>query len=286
MPVHVPTLSGDVTVILELMSRVTVPDLLAMKHDGRRITMITAYDATFAGIVDEAGIDIILVGDSVGTVVQGASTTLPVTLDEMVYHVKLVTRAQPKALVVADLPFGSYQVSSEQAVGSAIQLIKAGAGAVKLEGGIPMFDSIAAIARVDIPVMGHIGLTPQSYHRMGGHRVQGRHEGRDAGGRERLFEDAHAVEQAGAFSVVIEGIPRDLASAITKKLTIPTIGIGAGPDCDGQVLVLHDLLGLSTRHLKFTKSFANLREISIAACAKFALEVRDGSWPDDSHSFH
>ncbi len=286
MPVHVPTLSGDVTVILELMSRVTVPDLLAMKHDGRRITMITAYDATFAGIVDEAGIDIILVGDSVGTVVQGVSTTLPVTLDEMVYHVKLVTRAQPKALVVADLPFGSYQVSSEQAVGSAIQLIKAGAGAVKLEGGIPMFDSIAAIARVDIPVMGHIGLTPQSYHRMGGHRVQGRHEGRDAGGRERLFEDAHAVEQAGAFSVVIEGVPRGLASAITEKLTIPTIGIGAGPDCDGQVLVLHDLLGLSTRHLKFTKSFANLRETSIAACAKFALEVRDGSWPDDSHSFH
>lgn len=286
MPVHVPTLSGEVTVILELMSRVTVPDLLAMKRDGRRITMITAYDATFAGIVDEAGIDIILVGDSVGTVVQGVSTTLPVTLEEMIYHVKLVTRAQPKALVVADLPFGSYQVSSEQAVGSAIQLIKAGAGAVKLEGGIPMFDSIAAIARVDIPVMGHIGLTPQSYHRMGGHRVQGRHEGRDAGGRERLFEDAHAVEQAGAFSVVIEGVPRNLASAITEKLTIPTIGIGAGPDCDGQVLVLHDLLGLTTRHLKFTKSFANLRETSIAACAQFALEVRDGSWPDDSHSFH
>lgn len=286
MPVHVPTLSGEVTVILELMSRVTVPDLLAMKREGRRITMITAYDATFAGIVDEAGIDIILVGDSVGTVVQGVLTTLPVTLEEMVYHVKLVTRAQPKALVVADLPFGSYQVSSEQAVGSAIQLIKAGAGAVKLEGGIPMFDSIAAIARVDIPVMGHIGLTPQSYHRMGGHRVQGRHEGRDAGGRERLFEDAHAVEQAGAFSVVIEGVPRDLASAITKKLAIPTIGIGAGPNCDGQVLVLHDLLGLTTRHLKFTKSFANLRETGIAACVQFALEVRDGSWPDDSHSFH
>lgn len=286
MPVHVPTLSGEVTDILELMSRVTVPDLLTMKHDGRRITMVTAYDATFAGIVDEAGIDIILVGDSVGTVVQGVSTTLPVTLDEMVYHVKLVTRAQPKALVVADLPFGSYQVSAEQAVQSSIQLIKAGAGAVKLEGGIPMFDSIAAIARVDIPVMGHIGLTPQSYHRMGGHRVQGRHEGRDAGGRERLFEDAHAVEQAGAFSVVIEGVPKDLAAAITEKLTIPTIGIGAGPDCDGQVLVLHDVLGLTSRHLKFTKSFANLRETSIAACAQFALEVRDGSWPDDSHSFH
>lgn len=286
MSVHVPTLSGGPTVILELMSRVTVPDLMAMKREGRRIAMVTAYDATFAGIVDEAGIDIILVGDSVGTVVQGVSTTLPVTLAEMEYHVKLVSRAQPRALVVADLPFGSYQVSPEQAVESSIRLIKAGAGAVKLEGGVPMFDSIASIARVDIPVMGHIGLTPQSYHRMGGHRVQGRHEGRDAGGRERLSEDAHAVEQAGAFSVVIEGVPRDLAAVITEKLNIPTIGIGAGPDCDGQVLVLHDLLGLTTRQLKFTKSFANLRESSVAACAQFALEVRDGSWPDDSHSFH
>ena len=283
---HVPRLSGDINVILETMSKVTVPDLLRMKHEGRRIAMVTAYDATFASIVDEAGIDLILVGDSVGTVVQGVSTTLPVTLGEMEYHVKLVARAQSRALVVADLPFGSYQISPEQAVESSIRLIKAGASAVKLEGGVPMFDSIAAITRVDIPVMGHIGLTPQSYHRMGGHRVQGRHEGRDAGGRERLLEDAHAVEQAGAFSVVIEGVPRDLAAAITAKLNIPTIGIGAGPDCDGQVLVLHDLLGLTKRHLKFTKSFVNLREISVNACAQFATEVRDGIWPDDSHSFH
>lgn len=283
---HTPTLSASLTVILELMSRVTVPDLSKMKVDGRRIAMVTAYDATFARIVDEAGVDIILVGDSVGTVVQGVSTTLPVTLDEMIYHVKLVSRALPRALVVADLPFGSYQVSSEQAVQSSIHLIKAGANAVKLEGGVPMFDAIAAIVRVDIPVMGHIGLTPQSYHRMGGHRVQGRHEGRDVGGRERLLEDAHAVEQAGAFSVVIEGVPRDLAAAITEKLNIPTIGIGAGPDCDGQVLVLHDLLGLTTRQLKFTKSFANLRQASIDACAQFASDVRDGTWPDDSHSFH
>ncbi|MEO8163141.1 MAG: 3-methyl-2-oxobutanoate hydroxymethyltransferase [Ilumatobacteraceae bacterium] len=268
------------------MPKVTVPALMAMKRDGRRITMVTAYDATFAEIVDEAGIDIILVGDSVGTVVQGISTTLPVTLDEMEYHVKMVCRAQPNALVVADLPFGSYQVSPEQAVHSSVRLIKAGASAVKLEGGLPMFDTISAIARVDIPVMGHIGLTPQSYHRMGGHRVQGRHDGREAGGKERLLEDAHAVEQAGAFSIVIEGVPRDLAASITHKVSIPTIGIGAGPECDGQVLVLHDILGLSKRNLKFTKSFVNLRESSIAACAKFALEVRDGSWPDDSHSFH
>lgn len=286
MPNHVPTLSAGAAVILEAVSRITVPDLVAMKKEGLRITMMTAYDATFAAIVDEAGIDIILVGDSVGTVVQGVSTTLPVTLDEMVYHVKMVSHTQTRALVVADLPFGSYQVSPQQAVQSSIQLMKAGANAVKLEGGVPMFDSIAAITRVDIPVMGHIGLTPQSYHRMGGHRVQGRQEGRDPGGRERLFEDAHAVEQAGAFSVVIEGVPRDLAAAITDKLNIPTIGIGAGPDCDGQVLVLHDVLGLTTRDLKFTKSYANLRQTSIAACAQFAADVRDGSWPDDNHSFH
>lgn len=283
---YLPKRTVAIADTLESMSRVTVPDLMAMKHDGRRITMVTAYDATFAGIVDEAGIDIILVGDSVGTVVQGISTTLPVTIDEMEYHVRMVSRAQPNALIVADLPFGSYQVSPEQAVASSIRLIKAGAGAVKLEGGIPMFDSISAIVRVDIPVMGHIGLTPQSYHRMGGHRVQGRHDGHEAGGRERLREDAHAVEQAGAFSMVIEGVPRDLAASITHKVSIPTIGIGAGPECDGQVLVLHDLLGLTTRHLKFTKSFANLRESSVAACTQFALDVRDGNWPDDSHSFH
>lgn len=283
---HVPTLSAGVAVILGAVARVTVPDLMSMKKGGLRITMVTAYDATFAAIVDEAGIDVILVGDSVGTVVQGVSTTLPVTLDEMVYHVQMVCRAQTRALVVADLPFGSYQVSPQQAVQSSIQLVKAGANAVKLEGGVPMLDSIAAITRVDIPVMGHIGLTPQSYHRMGGHRVQGRHEGRDPGGRERLLEDAHAVEQAGAFSVVVEGVPRDLAAAITEKLNIPTIGIGAGPDCNGQVLVLHDVLGLTTRHLKFTKSYASLRESSIAACAQFAADVRDGNWPDDDHSFH
>ena len=154
--------------------------------------MITAYDATFASIVDESGVDIILVGDSVGSVVQGVATTIPVTLEEMEYHVRLVARAQPRALIVGDLPFGSYQVNSEQGVRSAIRLIKAGASAVKLEGGVNMFDTIAAISRVDIPVMGHIGLTPQSYHRMGGHRVQGRTDNREAGGRERIFEDAHS----------------------------------------------------------------------------------------------
>lgn len=275
-----------------IRQRVTVPSILERKstqtaqNAAQRITMITAYDATFASIVDESGVDIILVGDSVGSVVQGVANTIPVTLEEMEYHVRLVSRANPRALLVGDLPFGSYQVNSEQGVRSAIRLIKAGASAVKLEGGVNMFDTISAISRVDIPVMGHIGLTPQSYHRMGGHRVQGRADNREAGGRERLFEDAHSVEQAGAFAVVLEGIPRQLAQEITQKVSIPTIGIGAGPDCDGQVLVLHDILGLTTHELKFTKQFADIRTASIDACTAFVQEVRSGQWPDDAHSFH
>lgn len=276
-----------------IRQRVTVPSILerkmsrsAVQNAAQRITMITAYDATFASIVDESGVDIILVGDSVGSVVQGVANTIPVTLEEMEYHVRLVSRANPRALLVGDLPFGSYQVNSEQGVRSAIRLIKAGASAVKLEGGVNMFDTISAISRVDIPVMGHIGLTPQSYHRMGGHRVQGRADNREAGGRERLFEDAHSVEQAGAFAVVLEGIPRQLAQEITQKVSIPTIGIGAGPDCDGQVLVLHDILGLTTHELKFTKQFADIRTASIDACTAFVQEVRSGQWPDDAHSFH
>ena len=276
-----------------IRKRVTVPSILerkmsrsAVQNAAQRITMITAYDATFASIVDESGVDIILVGDSVGSVVQGVANTIPVTLEEMEYHVRLVSRANPRALLVGDLPFGSYQVNSEQGVRSAIRLIKAGASAVKLEGGVNMFDTISAISRVDIPVMGHIGLTPQSYHRMGGHRVQGRADNREAGGRERLFEDAHSVEQAGAFAVVLEGIPRQLAQEITQKVSIPTIGIGAGPDCDGQVLVLHDILGLTTHELKFTKQFADIRTASIDACTAFVQEVRSGQWPDDAHSFH
>lgn len=266
--------------------KVTVPDLARMKAIGDRISMITAYDVTFARLVDEAGIDMILVGDSVGMVVQGTSNTIPVDLDDMAYHTRLVARARPKALIVGDLPFGSYQVSPSQAVESSIRLMKEGAECVKLEGGIVMADTIAAITRVDIPVIGHIGLTPQSYHRMGGHKVQGRTSGFEAGNRERLLEDAHAVEQAGASAMVIEGIPLDLAAEITKKVSVPTIGIGAGPHCDGQVLVLHDVLGLSDLTLKFTKQYANLRAAAIEATESFIAEVRDGSWPDDAHSFH
>lgn len=266
--------------------KVTVPQLVSWKGTGRRASMITAYDATFARIVDEAGVDIILVGDSLGMVVQGGDNTIPVGLDEMAYHTRLVARARPRALVVGDLPFGSYQVSPSQAVESSVALMKSGAECVKLEGGMPMAETISAITRVDIPVMGHIGLTPQSYHRMGGHKVQGRRSGFEAGGRERLLEDAHAVEEAGAIAVVIEGVPRDLAAEITEKVSIPTIGIGAGPDCDGQVLVLHDVLGLSETSLKFTKHYGDLRRAAIDATRAYVSEVVDGSWPDDEHSFH
>jgi 3-methyl-2-oxobutanoate hydroxymethyltransferase len=254
--------------------KVTVPELARMKALGEKITMITAYDVTFGRLVDIAGVDVILVGDSVGMVVQGEDNTIPVALDDMVYHVRLVARAKPRALIVGDLPFGSYQVSPQQAVESSIRLMKEGAECVKLEGGVVMGETIQELTRVDIPVVGHIGLTPQSFHRMGGHKVQGRTGGFEAGGRERLLDDAHAVEQAGACAV------------ITQKLSIPTIGIGAGPWCDGQVLVLHDVLGLSDLSLKFTKHYANLRTAAIDATAAFVREVRDGTWPDDAHSFH
>lgn len=264
---------------------VTAPHLAEMKARGEKIAMITAYDATFAAIVDAAGVDVILVGDSVATTVQGEANTIPVTMEEMEYHVRLVRRATPKALVVGDLPFGSYQVGASQAVANSVRLIKAGAQAVKLEGGVTVADSVRAIADADIPVMGHIGLTPQSVHRMGGHKVQGRRDGFEAGGRQRLLEDAHAVEQAGAFAVVLEGIPSQLAAEITAKLSVPTIGIGAGAQCDGQVLVLHDILGLSARELTFTKKFADIRGSSIDACRQYVDEVRAGVWPDEAHSF-
>ena len=267
-------------------NKITLPDIGRMKADGRKISMITAYDATFATLVDAAGVDMILVGDSVGMVMQGEENTIPVELDEMAYHVRLVARARPKAMIVGDLPFGSYQISPQQAVGSSIRLMKEGAECVKLEGGVSMAEAIHAITRVDIPVVAHIGLTPQSVHRMGGHKVQGRRSGFEAGSRERLLEDAHAVEQSGAFAVVLEGMPRDLAGEITAKLSIPTIGIGAGPDCDGQVLVLHDVVGLSSHTYKFAKAFAHLRETVIEATGEYVADVRAGVWPDDDHSFH
>jgi 3-methyl-2-oxobutanoate hydroxymethyltransferase len=262
--------------------RVTVRTLGARKRRAERISMLTAYDFTFARLFDASGIDVLLVGDSLGNVVQGADTTLPVTLEEVVYHTRLVARGVERALVVADMPFGSYQVGPEDAVRGAIRLVKeGGAQAVKLEGGRGVAAQIERIVAAQIPVMGHVGLTPQSVHRMGGYRVQGRSEA----GRARVLADARAVEEAGAFAVVLEGVPADLAREITAALSIPTIGIGAGPDCDGQVLVMHDLLGLNDWTPSFAKAYAALGVLASQAARSFADEVANGKFPDAEHSY-
>jgi 3-methyl-2-oxobutanoate hydroxymethyltransferase len=267
--------------------KVTVPDLARCKAEGRRLTMVTAYDCAFARLLDEAGVDVLLVGDSLGMVVQGLETTLPVTLEEMIYHTRMVARGRRRALIVGDLPFGAYQTGPERAVDSAVRMVKeGGAEAVKLEGGVHMAAAIERIAAIDVPVIGHVGLTPQSVHRMGGHKVQGRRHGRQAGARERVIDDARAVEGAGACAIVLEGIPEDLAAEITGTLAIPTIGIGAGAQCDGQVLVLHDLLGLSERTPKFAKRYAELGAEVQRAAAAYVNEVRAGAFPTDAHSYH
>jgi 3-methyl-2-oxobutanoate hydroxymethyltransferase len=267
--------------------KVTVPEIVKAKASGRPIVALTAYDFPFARIADEAGVDLILVGDSLGMVVQGFDTTLPVTMDEMVYHTRMVARARRRALVVADLPFLSYQVSANEAVANAGRLIKeGGAEAVKLEGGCAVAATIERIAAVDIPVMGHIGLTPQSVHRMGGHKVQGRRRGQAPGQRERLIDDALAVEAAGAFAIVLEGMPLDLAAELTERLTIPTIGIGAGVHCDGQILVLHDVLGLCERGApRFAKRYADLWAAARTALTAYADDVRGRDFPSPAHSF-
>ncbi len=256
----------------------TVPEFRAARATGRRLAVVTAYDYTAAVIADAAGVDCILVGDSLGMVVQGQATSLTVSLAEMVYHTRMVARGAKRALIVADLPFGSYQESPARAVRSAVKLLKAGAGAVKLEGGVRMAEAIAACTRADIPVMGHIGLTPQSVHRMGGFKVQ-----RDA---DALLEDALAVEKSGAFSIVVEGVPAEVGAKITQAVAIPTIGIGAGPECDGQVLVWHDLLGLyDGLRPKFVKRYAELGAQAKSALEEFCREVREGSFPGAEHSF-
>jgi 3-methyl-2-oxobutanoate hydroxymethyltransferase len=262
--------------------RVTVHTLARAKRDGRPFSMLTAYDHPFARIFDQAGIDVLLVGDSLANVVQGLETTLPVTVDEVVYHTRLVARAARRALVVADMPFGSYHVSPEDAVRSAIRLMKeGGAHAVKLEGGSTASAAISAIVAAQVPVMGHVGLTPQSVHAMGGYRVQGRGEA----GRERVLADARAVEAAGAFAVVLEGMPQDLAREITRELRIPTIGIGAGAACDGQVLVMHDLLGLNDWTPSFVKQYANLGALASQAARAFADDVAQRKFPGDEHCY-
>jgi 3-methyl-2-oxobutanoate hydroxymethyltransferase len=243
------------------MPNFTVQDFLKKKKEGKKIIMLTAYDYPFARIVDEAGIDAILVGDSLGMVVQGLENTLPVTMDEMIYHTKMVTRAVKNAMVLGDMPFMSYQTGISEAVKNAGRFLKeAGASAVKIEGGAEIAEHIRALTKSDIPVMAHIGLTPQSVHRMGGYKVQGKTEA----AAKKLLEEAHIVEDAGAFSLLLEAIPMGLAKKITEELSIPTIGIGAGPHCDGQILVLHDVIGLFERFVpKFVKQYANLKEESL-----------------------
>lgn len=261
----------------------TILDIRRMKVEGEKITVLTAYDYPFARLMDLAGIDMILVGDSVGTVVAGYDNTLPVTLEEMLYHTRAVVRGTSSALVVTDMPFLSYQVDLAEARRNAGRLIKeGGAQAVKLEGGENIAATIRAIVDMDIPVVGHIGLTPQSIHRMGGFRVQGKE---DLQARQ-LLADARAVEQAGAFALVLEGIPAPLAREITETVSIPTIGIGAGVHCDGQVLVIHDILGLCEKYSpKFVKRFADVSETISQGISDYIREVKSGTFPDDEHSF-
>ena len=272
---------------MDQQKKVRVTDLAAMKTARSPITMLTAYDAPFARIFDEAGVDALLVGDSVAMVVQGADSTLPVTVEEILYHTRIVARARKRALLVADMPFLSYQVSAEDALRNAGRLIKeGGAEAVKLEGGVSIAETVARLAQVDIPVMGHIGLTPQSVHRMGGHRVQGQREGSAPGCRQRLIDDAKALQQARAFAIVLEGIPAPLAREITAMLAVPTIGIGAGPDCDGQVRVMHDMLGLSAGFVpRFAKPYASLWQEASAATLAYLREVKEHAFPGPEHSY-
>jgi 3-methyl-2-oxobutanoate hydroxymethyltransferase len=262
---------------------VTVPRLRKMKSEGTRISMVTAYDATFARLFDEAGIDVLLVGDSLGMVVQGQSSTLPVTVDEVIYHCRAVARGTRRAHIVGDMPFLSWQLSPEDALRNAGRFLsEGGAQAVKLEGGVDAAPTIRRIVNAGIPVMGHVGLTPQSVHAMGGFRVQGKTEEAAA----RVLADAIAVAGAGAYSLVLEGIPTDLAKRITQSIDIPTIGIGAGPQCDGQVLVCYDLLGLTAdMKPKFVKRYAEFFKDGVAAARLYRDEVRAGSFPSEAFSF-
>ena len=262
---------------------VTVHELLGMKQRGERIVVLTCYDALFARLLDGSGVDVLLVGDSVNQVLAGAETTLSATLDQMLYHTKIVRRGAERAMVVCDMPFLTYQVSREEAIRNCGRVMaETGCQGVKLEGGKPVAETVRALVDVGIPVMGHLGLTPQSVHALGGHHVQGR----DEQAAERLKQDAQALEAAGAFAIVLELIPAPLASQITKSLTIPTIGIGAGPACDGQVLVLHDMLGLNDRFsAKFVKRYAALADDAREAVQRFAAEVREGRYPGPEHSF-
>lgn len=261
----------------------TILEVQQYKRERKKLVVVTAYDALFAGIVEQAGIRVILVGDSLGVVVQGKANTLSVTMEDMLYHTKLVAGAAPRALVIGDMPFMSYQVSTEEAVRNAGRLLQAGAAAVKLEGGAVMADRVKAMTSLGIPVVGHLGMTPQSVHSLGGYKVQGKVEDQAA----KLLDDARALEAAGAFALVLEAIPAELARRVTQALSISTIGIGAGPHCDGQVLVLYDLLGLFDTFVpKFVKTYAHLKTDALQALSRYKEEVEQGRFPGDSESYH
>lgn len=267
----------------ERPEKVSAPSLKRSKERNEKLACLTAYDYPTARLVDEAGIDIILVGDSVGNVVLGYENTIPVTLDEIVYHTKAVRRAVQRALLVADMPYGSFHTGADDAVRAALRLVKdAGAEAIKLEGGRSRVDLVKRLVDEEIAVMGHIGLTPQSVNKLGGYRVQGK----TAETARALIEDAKALERAGAFAVVLEVVPREIAKIITESISIPTIGIGAGPFCDIQVLVLHDLLGMSFGKLaRFVRPYANLREVISDAVSRYAEDVRSGQYPSEAESY-
>ena len=261
----------------------TVPDLERYKREQKKVIVVTAYDALFARIVEQAGIEAILVGDSLGVVVQGKQNTLTVTMEDMLYHTKLVAGAAQKSLVIGDMPFMSYQAGTEEALRNAGRLLQAGAHAVKLEGGGAMLDRVEAMTQVGIPVVGHLGMTPQSINQYGGYKVQGKGKNQ----AKALVADAKALQEAVAVAIVLEAMPAKLACTITEQLTIPTIGIGAGPHCDGQVLVLYDLLGLFDDFVpKFVKPYAHLKADALQALRRYKEEVEQGKFPSDSESYH
>ena len=261
----------------------TIHEFQRYKRDKKKLIVVTAYDALFTRIVEQAGIEAILVGDSLGVVVQGKANTLSVTMDDMLYHTKLVAGAAQRSLVIGDMPFMSYQASHEDALRNAGRFLQAGAQAIKLEGGAAVVDRVAAMTSIGIPVMGHLGMTPQSVHQFGGYKVQGKgsHHARV------LLDNAKALEAAGAFAIVLEAIPAELAKTVTDQLTIPTIGIGAGPHCDGQVLVLYDLLGLFDDFVpKFVKPYAHLKADALQALHRYKEEVEQGKFPSENESYH
>lgn len=261
----------------------TIPEFQRYKHDKKKLVVVTAYDALFTHIVEQAGIEAILVGDSLGVVIQGKANTLSVTMDDMLYHTKIVAGAAQRALVIGDMPFMSYQAGREDALRNAGRFLQAGAQAIKLEGGAVVVDHVAAMTSIGIPVMGHLGMTPQSVHRYGGYKVQGKESDHAL----VLLNDAKALEAAGAFAIVLEAIPAELAKTITEQVAIPTIGIGAGPHCDGQVLVLYDLLGLFDEFVpKFVKPYAHLKADALQALRRYKEEVEQGKFPSDSESYH